>query len=62
MLNTVVIDGNVVRDAEVKFSASGTAVCNWSIAHNTKSGDAKVTHFFEVVALGSSGNRARNGR
>jgi single-strand DNA-binding protein len=65
MLNTVVVDGNVVRDAEVRFAQSGTAVCSWSLAHNTKMGDAKVTHYFDVTALGKLGescaDRAKKG-
>jgi single-strand DNA-binding protein len=50
--NQVAIDGNLVRDGEVKFSASGTAVLNFSIAHNVKIKDKEEVHYFDVVVFG----------
>jgi single-strand DNA-binding protein len=40
-INIVVIVGRIVRDAELKYSSSGTAICNFSIASNrsVKRGD-----------------------
>jgi single-strand DNA-binding protein len=33
-INSVVIVGRCTRDAELKFTSSGTAICNFSIASN----------------------------
>lgn len=35
-VNTVVIEGNLVRDLELRFSAAGNAVCSGSIAYNER--------------------------
>jgi single-strand DNA-binding protein len=55
-LNSVLIEGNAVRDAELKYANSGTAICRLSIAVNRsyKSGDGfeKEVSFFDVDAFG----------
>jgi single-strand DNA-binding protein len=50
--NEVVIEGNIVRDPELKHTGSGLPVCNFSIASNRfhKKGDEfeKETSFFDI--------------
>lgn len=33
-LNSILVEGNMVRDPELKYTPSGTAVCTFSIASN----------------------------
>ena len=58
-LNTVSIVGRLTRDAELKFTASGTAVCKFSIAVNRskKEGETYVDEasFFDVTLWGKFG-------
>jgi single-strand DNA-binding protein len=55
-INTVVIAGNLVRDAELKYTNGGLAICEFSIAVNDqkKQGDQWVeeAHFFDVTLFG----------
>ena len=57
--NVVVIVGRLTRDAELKYTNSGMAVCHFSIANNKrkKSGDSWVDYpsFFDIVLWGKSG-------
>jgi single-strand DNA-binding protein len=54
-LNTVMIEGNTIRDAELKYANSGTAICKLSVAvnHFYKSGEGfeKEVSFFDVDAF-----------
>lgn len=59
-VNKVILIGNLGKDAEVKYSASGTAVCRFSLATNetfrNKAGDVeKRTEWHSVVAFGRLG-------
>ena len=58
-LNHAVLIGRLVMDAELKFTASGTALCQFSIAVNRrrKSGDKweDEANFFDIVVWGKSG-------
>jgi single-strand DNA-binding protein len=55
-LNSVLIEGNATRDAELKYANSGTAICKLSVAVNRfyKSGDGfeKEVSFFDVDTFG----------
>jgi single-strand DNA-binding protein len=55
MVNSVIIEGNLTRDVEVKYSNSGTAIASLSIAFNDnyKKGteEIKQTSFFDVTAF-----------
>jgi single-strand DNA-binding protein len=55
-LNTVMIEGNTTRDAELKYANSGTAICKLSVAVNRfyKSGEGfeKEVSFFDVDTFG----------
>jgi len=55
-LNSVLIEGNMVRDPLIRSTPKGTQVCNFSIASNRffrqESNLEKETGFFEVEAWG----------
>ena len=58
-LNHVVLIGRLTREAEIKYTASGQAVCKFSIAVNRrkKSGDQweDEANFFDIVVWGRQG-------
>jgi single-strand DNA-binding protein len=58
-LNHVVLVGRLTRDAELKYTANGQAVCKFSVALNRrrKSGDQWVdeANFFDIVLWGKQG-------
>jgi len=58
-INSVVLVGRLTRDAELKYTANGTAVCKFSIAVNRsrKTGDSwgEEAHFFDIVLWGRQG-------
>jgi len=58
-VNHVVLIGRLTRDAELKYTASGQAVCKFSIAVNRrrKTGDQWVDepNFFDIVLWGRQG-------
>jgi single-strand DNA-binding protein len=49
MLNQCNFIGNLTADPELKFTQSGHAVCNFTIAVNSGWGDNKRTEFVRVV-------------
>ena len=50
-MNKVVLIGNLVKDAELKFTPnSGKAVCSFTIAINEGWGDNKKTEYINIVA------------
>lgn len=57
--NIIVTVGRLTRDCELKYTASGFAVCNFSIANNysRKEGDGykEYTNFFDVEIFGKLG-------
>jgi single-strand DNA-binding protein len=61
-VNKVIIVGNLGRDPEVRFSASGMAVCKLSVAvtERAKDGDEwkDVTEWFRVVVFGKTAENA----
>ena len=69
-LNSVLIEGNMVRDPLVRSTPKGTPVCNFSIASNRyfhqDSTLEKEVGFFDIEAWGkladSCGNQGRKGR
>lgn len=58
-INHVVLVGRLVRDAQLKYTNSGLAICEFSIAINNrrKQGDDWVdeAHFFDVTLFGRQG-------
>ena len=58
-INRVILVGRLTRDAELRYTGGGVAVCKFSIAINRrkKSGDSweDEAHFFDVVLFGKQG-------
>jgi single-strand DNA-binding protein len=58
-INKVILIGRLVKDPELKYVQSGTAVANFSIANNrtySVSGEKKeMTSFFNCIAWGKPG-------
>jgi len=58
-LNKVVVIGRLTRDAELKYTSSGQAVCKFSIAVNRrkKNGDQweDEANYFDIVVWGRQG-------
>ena len=58
-INTVVLVGRLTRDAELKYTNAGTAVCKFSIAVNRKkrSGEQWIDEvsYFDIVLWGKQG-------
>ena len=50
--NFVSIDGNLTRDAEIRYSSSGTAFASFGLAHNRKVKDRDEVFFFDVTVIG----------
>ena len=69
-LNSVLIEGNMVRDPLIRSTPKGTPVCNFSIASNRyfrqESNLEKEVGFFDIEAWGkladSCGSQGRKGR
>ena len=69
-LNSVLIEGNMVRDPLIRSTSKGTPVCNFSIASNRyfhqDSALEKEVGFFDIEAWGkladACGNQGRKGR
>lgn len=55
MLNTVTIFGRLVRDPEVRSTASGRTVVSFAIACDRGTGEQKQTSFFDVNAWEKTG-------
>jgi single-strand DNA-binding protein len=55
-INSVVLIGRLTRDAELRYSNAGTAICKFSIAnsYSRKQGDSwnEETNFFDAVLMG----------
>ena len=53
-LNSVVIIGRLVRDPELKYANSGTAIGNFTVAVDryAKAGEEKKTDFIKVICFG----------
>lgn len=72
-INSIIIEGNLVRDPVLKKTANGTPVCNFSLATNREyrynNEDVKETSFFDIEtwadtalrcsSAGAKGRRAR---
>lgn len=58
-INRVVLVGRLVRDAELRYTSGGLAICKFSVAINRrrKVGDAweDEANFFDVVVFGRQG-------
>jgi len=55
MINNIAIFGRLTSDPELKYTQSGSAVCEFSIAVNDKYGDKENTYFFNCIAWSKLG-------
>lgn len=53
-MNSIVLIGRLTRDAEMKYTNSGTAISNFSLAvdKSYKKGEQKEVNFFDIVLWG----------
>ncbi len=51
-INTCTFTGNLTRDAELKYTNSGTAICNFSLAVNEKYGETDHVSYFDFAIWG----------
>jgi single-strand DNA-binding protein len=64
MANTTTVTGNLVRDPELRFTASGQPVANFAVADNRRWQDRpsgewnETTTYLDVVAWGPLGEHA----
>lgn len=54
MLNKAVLLGRMVKDAELRSTASGTSVASFTVAVDSGWGDNKKTDFINCVAFGKT--------
>ncbi len=52
--NSVTLIGRLTRDPEINYTASGTAVCKFSIANNEKYKDVEKVYYFDIVTFGKT--------
>lgn len=57
-MNSVTLSGRLVKDAELKYSASGTAIYNNTVAVEDGYGDNKKTYFIDFVAFQKTAENA----
>jgi len=55
MINMFVLEGNLTRDPELRYTPSGTALLKFTLANNNGYGDYKKTLFMECVMFGKRG-------
>ena len=48
-INKVVLQGNLTRDPELRYTPQGKSVCEINVAHNEKRGDKNDVVFMSVV-------------
>ena len=51
-MNVFTFSGRLGSDAEVRYTASGTAVCSFVVANDTGYGDNKKTQWIDCVLFG----------
>ena len=52
--SSVTVLGNITRDPELRYTSSGTAVCDVCLAINQGRGDKQVTVFIDVTFWGGA--------
>ena len=51
-INACTFTGNLTRDAELKYTNSGTAICNFSLAVNEKYGETDYVSYLDFTIWG----------
>ena len=52
-MNKIIVSGSLGRDSEIKFTAAGKAVLNFSIAVNSGFGESKKTNWWRCALWGA---------
>lgn len=60
MINKVILMGRLTRDPELRNTASGTSVCNFTVAVDDGYGENRSTSFINCVAWGKSAEFVSN--
>ena len=55
-MSTFTVTGNLTDEPQLRFTNSGKAVANFTVAENRKRGEEDVTHYFDVVAWDTLAN------
>jgi single-strand DNA-binding protein len=57
-VNKIILIGNLTRDPEIKYAASGTPICSFGLAMNHKFGEKEEVCFLDITAFGKLGELA----
>lgn len=52
------VTGNLGQDPELRYNPNGTAICNFSVAVNTRQQDADVVNWYRVTLFGATAENA----
>lgn len=56
--NRIILVGNLTRDPELRYAASGTAICSFGMAMNHKHKDQEEVCFLDVTTFGRQAETA----
>ena len=59
-MNIIAITGRLTKDPELKYTADGTAICNFTLAVDRRYTKQQKTDFIPVVAWGKTGENCAN--
>lgn len=59
-MNKAIFDGNLAKDPEIRYTQSGTAVCNFTLGVNSGWGDKKRTDWLPIVTWGKTAEACSN--
>ena len=59
-MNLVLLIGRLTKDPEIRYTQSGMAVCNFSLAVDREFSKEKKTDFFRVVVFGKQAENVSN--
>jgi len=51
-INVVILEGNLTRNPELRYTPNGKSVCDFGLAVNEKYKDKEKTHFFDITTWG----------
>lgn len=56
MINNITIIGNLTKDAEIRYTQTGKAVVNFSLAYNH---DKETVSYFDITVWGEYGEKVK---
>lgn len=60
MINQTTLQGRLVRDPEIRHTASGTSVCSFTVANSKKYKERENRLFLDCTAWGTTGDIVSN--